>query len=94
MKAAADQHARLNNKKVQHDSLQEYQLVYRRSHTVRGKYKIQDVCDTTLYRIVEGSDGPVYSMCPADGTGSVKRIHGRELSPAFSSTYDPGLPPI
>lgn len=92
LKAAAAQRARLHDGKVHHDSLQEGQLVYRRSHKVRGRNKIQDVWDPALYRIVQGSEDPVYSICPADGTGSVKRIHRCELRPVCGSSNDPGLP--
>lgn len=95
LQAAAAQRARFNNEKVNCDSLQEGQLVYRRSHKVRGRNKIQDVWDPTLYRIVQSPDGlgPVYSICPADGSGQVKRIHRCELRPVCNATEDPGLPP-
>ena len=58
------------------------QFVYLRSHP-KGRNKIQDAWDPTLYRVenVPGPDGVVYTVVPAHSNGPAKRVHRTLMRP-------------
>ncbi|XP_028298451.1 uncharacterized protein LOC114460741 [Gouania willdenowi] len=62
-------------------SLSEGDLVYVRNHGVKGRNKIQDVWDSTLYQVVRcpPERGVVYSITPAVHDGPVRQVHRTEL---------------
>lgn len=61
--------------------LKEGELVYARNHTVRGRNKIQDMWDPTVYQVVRQPPerGTVYAIVPIDGQGPVRQVHRTEL---------------
>lgn len=61
--------------------LQEGDLVYTRNHSVKGRNKIQDAWDPTLYRVVRRpqEQGVVYSIAPVHQEGPVRQVHRTEL---------------
>ena len=61
--------------------IQKGQLVYLRNH-VRGRNKIQDAWDSTLYKVVEiPKDNlvSVYTVEPVDSPGETKKVHRSNL---------------
>ncbi|XP_024120170.1 uncharacterized protein LOC112141285 [Oryzias melastigma] len=61
--------------------LEEGDLVYTRNHSVRGRNKIQDCWDSTLYEVVRPPPprGVVYSIAPVGQEGPLRQVHREEL---------------
>lgn len=72
---------------VNDPGLEEGDLVYTRNHAVRGRNKIQDAWDSTLYQVVRKpqEQGVVYSIAPVGQEGPVRQVHRTELRRAPAS---------
>lgn len=60
--------------------LPEGMVVYRKNH-VQGRNKIQNVWDSTRYRVVKCLDeaGRVYTICPSEDSGPERNVDRTEL---------------
>ena len=78
----ADARKAANDKKSYDPPVEKGQFVYLRSHP-KGRNKIQDAWDPTLYRVesAPGPDGVVYTVVPAHGNGPAKRVHRTLMRP-------------
>ncbi len=67
--------------KVTDTGIEEGVLVYTRNHAVKGRNKIQDTWDSTLYRVVQQPKewGAPYSIVPVNQDGPVRQVHRTEL---------------
>ncbi len=68
--------------------LQEGLLVYTYNHAVKGRNKIQDTWDSTLYRVVQQPRewGAPYSIVPVNQDGPVRQVHRTELRSVLMAT--------
>ena len=98
LQRTADQRAQNNDGKVNDTGLKLGQFVFRRDHSKRGRQKIQDFWDPTLYTVIRcpQDQSPVYTIMPVNGDGRTKQIHRAELRSAEGHrtrmTGDKGIP--
>ena len=72
----------ISDKSTNDQPIEKGQFVYLRSHP-RGRNKIQDAWDPTLYKVQEtpGPTGAVYTVAPAHGDGPSKRVYRTLMRP-------------
>lgn len=59
----------------------EGELVYTHNHAIKGRNKIQDWWDATLYKVVRQprEGGAPYSIIPVGQEGPIRQVHRAEL---------------
>lgn len=75
---------------------EEGDLVFTRNHSVRGRNKIQDFWDSTLYQVVRPppATGVVYSVAPVGQEGPLRQLHRTELRGVPKSREDNTPPSV
>ena len=82
LKHQADTRKAASDKKTYDPPVEKGQFVYLRNHP-KGRNKIQDAWDPTLYKVenVPGPEGNVYTVTPAHGDRPVKRVNRTLMRP-------------
>ena len=82
LRQQADAPKAISDKGTNDQPIEKGQFVYLRSHP-RGRNKIQDAWDPTLYKVQEtpGPTGAVYTVAPAHGDGPSKRVYRTLMRP-------------
>lgn len=75
--AAASRRKEYHDRGVKEDLLAEGQQVYLRNHGLKGRHKIHDLWDSTVYQVLRApqSGGAVYTVAPLENLSKVRHVH-------------------